>query len=146
MLLGAPLDEIISLDMAVMSEALDNFLTINISNGNSLLMFQARFTNKEREEVNEDGWRHKPRLNSKHSRWNSGNTKNDNSWKIPNQGLGLFVYHRIVMSYCILAWGHTCNTKHLNTFQKKAVRKIISSGFSAHSEPLLKNLKLLKSI
>ena len=46
------------------------------------------------------------------------------------------------LNYGILAWGH--NNNRVYKLQKRAVRIISCSKFNAHSEPLLKQLNLLK--
>ena len=46
------------------------------------------------------------------------------------------------INYCILAWGY--KGPRLYKIQKKAVRIITLSGYSAHSEPLFKQLNMLK--
>ena len=46
------------------------------------------------------------------------------------------------LNYVILAWGHNNNLVY--KLQKRAVRIISCSKFNAHSEPLLKQLNLLK--
>ena len=48
-------------------------------------------------------------------------------------------------NYCILSWGSVLkNNHHLHLLQKKAIRIITNSHFIAHTEPLLKELGLLK--
>ena len=62
----------------------------------------------------------------------------------PEQVL-LTIYNSLFLShihYGILLWGTRLNC--INTLQKKAVRIITNSNYIAHSEPLLKELKLLK--
>ena len=48
--------------------------------------------------------------------------------------------------YCACVWGFTyhSNLKRLVTLQKRAVRTISRSAFDAHTDPIFKNLKLLK--
>ena len=49
------------------------------------------------------------------------------------------------VNYCILSWGSVLkNNHHLHLLQKKAIRIITNSHFIAHTEPLLKELGLLK--
>ena len=50
----------------------------------------------------------------------------------------LFVPH---LNYGLLLWGR--NLDSIAKFQKRAIRTITNSNFIAHSEPLLKELKLL---
>ena len=50
----------------------------------------------------------------------------------------LFVPH---INYGLLLWGR--NLVSIAKFQKRVIRTISSSNFIAHSEPLLKELKLL---
>ena len=55
------------------------------------------------------------------------------------------IYCSIIQSnlnYSLLAWGFDCN--RLIKLQKKILRIISSSNYNAHTEPLFKNLKLLK--
>ena len=48
-------------------------------------------------------------------------------------------------NYCILSWKSVLkNNHHLHLLQKKAIRIITNSHFIAHTEPLLKELGLLK--
>ena len=46
------------------------------------------------------------------------------------------------LQYAILTWGHRC--KHIVKLQKKAIRTITRSKYNAHTEPLFKQLNLLK--
>ena len=48
--------------------------------------------------------------------------------------------------YCILAWGCACKSllTPLLLLQKKLIRILTNSGYYAHTEPLFKELKLLK--
>jgi hypothetical protein len=46
------------------------------------------------------------------------------------------------LNYCILAWGY--ESTRVSKLQKKAMRVISISKYNAHTEPLFKNLKLLK--
>ena len=47
--------------------------------------------------------------------------------------------------YCILAWGATIsNNNRLHLLQKKALRLSSNSNDIAHTEPIYKNLRLLK--
>ena len=59
------------------------------------------------------------------------------------------IYNSLILchlNYGILLWGaqHNANDK-LHKLQKKAIRIITSSNFLAHSEPIFKQLHLLKS-
>ena len=60
----------------------------------------------------------------------------------------LTLYNTLILphyNYCILSWGSTVRENHrLHLLQKKAVRIIIKSNYIAHTEPLLKELRLLK--
>ena len=48
-------------------------------------------------------------------------------------------------NYCILVWGATINEGNpLHLLQKKALRLISNSNYIAHTEPICKNLRLLK--
>ena len=46
------------------------------------------------------------------------------------------------INYCILAWGFDHNK--LEKYQKKSIRIISCSRYNAHTEPIFKNMKLLK--
>ena len=46
------------------------------------------------------------------------------------------------LRYCILAWGFESN--RIAKLQKKAIRTISNAKYNAHTEPLLKKLKILK--
>ena len=46
------------------------------------------------------------------------------------------------INYCILAWGFKID--EIETYQKSIVRIISNSSYSAHSEPLMKDLNILK--
>ncbi len=46
------------------------------------------------------------------------------------------------LNYGITLWGFKC--ERILKLQKKAVRILIASKYNAHTEPLFKNLKLLK--
>ena len=48
----------------------------------------------------------------------------------------------IKLNYCIMAWGY--KGPRLLKIQKKVVRIITLSGYSSHSEPLFKQLNMLK--
>ena len=57
----------------------------------------------------------------------------------------LTIYNSLILShinYGLLLWGYSC--KRVETLQKKAVRTISLSKYNAHTEPVLKHLKLLK--
>ena len=57
----------------------------------------------------------------------------------------LKIYNSLILShinYGILVWGFKCSK--LNTIQKKVIRIITCSKYNAHTDPLFKNLKLLK--
>ncbi len=57
----------------------------------------------------------------------------------------LTIYNSLVLShinYGLLLWGYSC--KRIETLQKKSVRTISLSKYNAHTEPILKHLKLLK--
>ena len=44
--------------------------------------------------------------------------------------------------FCITAWGFTCN--RIFTLKKKALRIITKSKFNSHTEPLFRELSILK--
>ena len=47
--------------------------------------------------------------------------------------------------YCILCWGSVINKNHsLHIFQKRALRLITNSSYISHTEPLCKELRMLK--
>ena len=46
------------------------------------------------------------------------------------------------LNYSLLAWGFNC--VRLKKLQKKAIRIITNSRYNAHTEPLMKNLQILK--
>ena len=57
------------------------------------------------------------------------------------------LYNSLILpyfNYGILAWGLSASSKRLVIIQKKAVRILTKSKFNAHSNPILKSLKLLK--
>ena len=60
----------------------------------------------------------------------------------------LTLYNTLILpyfNYCILSWGSTLRENHhLHLLQKKAIRIITNSNYIAHTEPLLKELRLLK--
>ena len=59
------------------------------------------------------------------------------------------LYHAIIhpyIDYCLLAWGGASSStlNRTNTLQKKALRVISKSNYNSHTEPILKQLKILK--
>ena len=55
------------------------------------------------------------------------------------------IYNSLILShlqYCLTVWGYEHN--RLTKLQKRAIRIISCNKYNAHSEPILKNLKLLK--
>ena len=55
------------------------------------------------------------------------------------------LYNTLILphiTYGIMVWGHRGN--RLNTIQKKAIRIITSSRYNLHTEPLFKQLYMLK--
>ena len=58
------------------------------------------------------------------------------------------LYNTLILpyfNYCILSWGATIsNGNRLHLLQKKALRLISNSNYIAHTEPIHKNLRLLK--
>ena len=60
----------------------------------------------------------------------------------------LTLYNTLILpyfNYCILSWGSVLWKNHqLHLLQKKAIRIITNSNYIAHTEPLLKELELLK--
>jgi hypothetical protein len=56
------------------------------------------------------------------------------------------MYNSLILShinYCILAWGG--NLARIEKQQKRAIRVVTCSKYNMHTEPLLKNLKILKA-
>ena len=63
---------------------------------------------------------------------------------IPQQILNL-MYNSLILPhiyFCITAWGFKCN--RIFTLQKKALRIITKSKFNSHTEPLFRELSMLK--
>ena len=63
---------------------------------------------------------------------------------IPQQILNL-MYNSLILPhiyFCITAWGFKC--KRIFTLQKKALRIITKSKFNSHTEPLFRELSILK--
>ena len=57
----------------------------------------------------------------------------------------ILLYNTLILphfNYCITAWGYQCDS--IIKLQKKAIRIISISTYNAHTEPLLKNLRILK--
>ena len=57
----------------------------------------------------------------------------------------LHIYNAMILSYInlgILSWGYQC--ERITKLQKKAIRIIYLSKYNAHTEPIFKQLKLLK--
>ena len=49
------------------------------------------------------------------------------------------------LHYSLLTWGSSIKEKHpLHLLQKKALRKITNNDYIAHTEPIYKELKILK--
>ena len=63
---------------------------------------------------------------------------------LPQQILNLMYTSLILphIHFCITAWGFKCN--RIFTLQKKAIRIITKSKFNSHTEPLFRELSLLK--
>ena len=69
--------------------------------------------------------------------------------RLLNQSACLSLYYAFVhpyMSYCVEVWGSTyaCTLSPIVTLQKRAIRAVTASGFSAHSGPLFEELKVLR--
>ena len=61
------------------------------------------------------------------------------------QNISLLLYNTIILphiNYMILVWGH--HHKTITQLQKRAIRVITLSKYLAHTEPLFKNLNILK--
>ena len=58
------------------------------------------------------------------------------------------LYNTLILpyfNYCILAWGAAISEGNpLHLLQKKALRLISNSSYTGHTEPISKNLRLLK--
>ena len=57
----------------------------------------------------------------------------------------VLIYNSLILShinYGLLLWGYSC--KRIEILQKKAIRVISLSKYNAHTEPIFKQLKLLK--
>ena len=70
------------------------------------------------------------------------------SFCLPTSSL-LTLYYSVVypyLVYCVSVWGSTypSNLKHILVLQKKVVRIISGRAFDAHTEPIFKQLKILK--
>ena len=62
------------------------------------------------------------------------------------QGIKIMLYNSLILphiNYCIMAWGYK-GSRLLKIQEKKAARIITLSGYSTHSEPLFKQLNMLK--
>ena len=53
------------------------------------------------------------------------------------------IYNTLILTYGILAWGR--HTHAIHKIQKRAIRIIAASKYNAHTEPLFKQLNLLKA-
>ena len=64
------------------------------------------------------------------------------------QAVLLLLYNALILphfSYCLLAWGCKVTNDHpLHLLQKKALRIITNSDYVAHSEPICKQLRLIR--
>ena len=60
----------------------------------------------------------------------------------------LIIYQSIInahFTYDLLVWGSKINTNHpLHLLQKRALRIVKNTDYVAHSEPICKDLRLLK--
>ena len=60
----------------------------------------------------------------------------------------LIIYQSIInahFTYGLLVWGSKINTNHLlHLLQKRALRIVKNTDYAAHSEPICKDLRLLK--
>ena len=70
------------------------------------------------------------------------------SFCLPTSSL-LTLYYSLVypyLVYCVSVWGstHPSNLKHILVLQKKVIRIISGRAFDAHTEPIFKQLKILK--
>ena len=61
-------------------------------------------------------------------------------------GIKIMLYNTLILphvSYCIMAWGYQ-RTQIIENSEKKTFRIITLSGYSSYSEPLFKQLNMLK--
>lgn len=61
------------------------------------------------------------------------------------QQIKILIYNALILShlnFCIIVWGYQC--ERIIKLQKKAIRILSLSKYNAHTEPLFKELKLLK--
>ena len=63
---------------------------------------------------------------------------------LPNDVLQIIYYSLVLpyLNYGILVWG--CKCQNLSILQKRSVRLIVGEKYNAHTEPIMKFLKLLK--
>ena len=57
------------------------------------------------------------------------------------------LYNSLIMphiNYCLLIWGASSNVNKLCLLQKKILRMVTASNYIAHTEPIFKNLNILK--
>jgi hypothetical protein len=69
-------------------------------------------------------------------------------YSLPSSAL-LTIYRSLIethLNYSILAWGNAPKktTQRLVTLQKRAIRLIVKAKYNSHTEPLFRNLKILK--
>ncbi len=59
----------------------------------------------------------------------------------------VIIYNSLIVShlnFCILAWGYQCDSDISIKLQKKVIRILNLCKYNAHTEPIFKELKLLK--
>ena len=57
----------------------------------------------------------------------------------------LIKQRKLIFTYGLLVWGSKINTNHpLHLLQKRALRIVKNTDYVAHSEPICKDLRLLK--
>ena len=60
----------------------------------------------------------------------------------------LMLYNTLIvphLTYCILSWGSLLSDKHrIHVLQKKGLRIVAGGGYLSHTEPICKQMQLLK--
>ena len=59
----------------------------------------------------------------------------------------LTIYNSLILphiNYCLLSWGSACALTTIFMFQKRTIKAISSTGYNAHTEPLIKFCNVLK--
>lgn len=130
---------------------LQNNLSISI-NGNVMSQVGSDFTEKSTKflgiNIDENfSWKyHITNLNNKVSSSLFIINQAKNSLPLPCLKTLYFTLIHPHLSYGLLAWGNACTSYLQKTFvlQKRAIRHITRSAYNSHSEPLFKQLNILK--